>query len=670
MVSKTRNPQLNEPETEMKTDLSNTEVKINFRNNLKSAILAGLTVGISVGLILGLKVSKINPSIIQFSDIWNLSTHLMALYAFGGLAAGAVLGLIFYPFLHKRGLKRARSPFNLYLPVILLLTLYHYFRVYVLTHFIANPLMPIKGSLWVNIGFTIVFLALTIIAIILAVRITAKWRLSGVVGYLGGAILMIWIIAGIITPKGISASTAETAGLQEYDFQPAEVKVALIGFDGAWWEIIDPLMAEGKLPNFQKLVENGSRAELKTLYPTFSAMIWTSIVTGKLPQNHGINSFLVWSFPITGTKIPLFRLPYLAPELLWIQENIATVSPIPSNYRTAASLWNIFSDLDMSVGIMNWWATYPAEKVNGYIYSDHALFNKMQVLTNYKERLGDTIHDIYPPELLMELQQFCSTPADFIREDLTRFVTVENDAFWEEFKKLNTYDYLDIAYEASMFKYSFPGDKTVIEAAQYLLGQKEQPDLWAIYLQGLDSMSHQYLKYHFSYRHKDKLIPVNVARYRNLINNYYQYMDEALGDFLTRLDPETVVIVVSDHGFDDEMLPTGHYHHIKPSTPGESEDFHLTQAHPGIFIAAGPGIKQNFTAENVSVLDIAPTILAVMGLPYAEDMDGKIAAEILKTPPNIDTIATYGTYKFDDAIIETAVDKQVRDKLKALGYVK
>ena len=46
----------------------------------------------------------------------------------------------------------------------------------------------------------------------------------------------------------------------------------------------------------------------------------------------------------------------------------------------------------------------------------------------------------------------------------------------------------------------------------------------------------------------------------------------------------------------------------------------------GFIIAAGPGIrKHNF--QNASVLDVAPTILYIMGFPVAQDMDGNVMKE-------------------------------------------
>ena len=643
-----------------------------FLVNLISAFLSGVIAVSLVGLLMGFKVSVINPSLTYFSDIWALASNLMLIYGlFGGLIF-AVLGVIFYFIFRKGSLLGSRHPFNIYLPAALVITFFNYVRSYALSHFIANPLLPMKGAGWMNIGLTIILIALAFLVIKLVWKIFAKFnvKLIGGLGY--GLLIIFWIAVGFVKNGESGDLSAELPPYEDYEpSDSVHTKVALIGIDGAWWEVIDDLLAQDKLPNFKRLIENGAHGNLKTMYPTYSAMIWTSIATGKLPQKHGINSFLVWSFPVTGTKIPMFRLPMMAPELLWIQEHIATVSPIPSNYRMTEALWNIYSAKERSVGVMSWWASWPAEQVNGYFFSDHALFNKMEVLTNYKDDALASINDIYPPELIAETQDLIVTPKDLTDEDIDRFIDVESESFRDEFKALDTYDYLDIAYEASMFKFSYPGDKTLIAASKYMLENEAQPDFWAIYLQGMDSMSHQYLKYYFADENKDKLIPLNITRYRNLIENYYIFMDETVGELIAKMDSSTVVFIVSDHGFDKEMLPTGHYHHIKPAYPGESEEFHATDAHPGIFIASGPGIKKGAAVNDISFLDVAPTILAVSGFPYAQDLDGKIITGIFDHELQVDTIPTYDQESTRDrSLIETTVDKEVRDKLKALGYVK
>ena len=72
---------------------------------------------------------------------------------------------------------------------------------------------------------------------------------------------------------------------------PPDRKVLLVGWDAADWKVIHPLMDQGKMPTVQRLVEGGAMANLATLHPVLSPMLWTSIATGKRPFKHGIHGF-------------------------------------------------------------------------------------------------------------------------------------------------------------------------------------------------------------------------------------------------------------------------------------------------------------------------------------------------------------------------------------------
>ena len=65
----------------------------------------------------------------------------------------------------------------------------------------------------------------------------------------------------------------------------------VVGFDGATFDIIDPMLRDGKLPNIRRLLEDGKRTTLTSSFPPLSAIAWTSITTGVNPGKHGLYDF-------------------------------------------------------------------------------------------------------------------------------------------------------------------------------------------------------------------------------------------------------------------------------------------------------------------------------------------------------------------------------------------
>src|SRR5439155_4115871 len=68
-------------------------------------------------------------------------------------------------------------------------------------------------------------------------------------------------------------------------------RALVIGLDAATWDIIDPLLAAGELPNLARLVRNGVRSPLRSTIPPLTFCAWPAIVTGKNPGKIGIFSF-------------------------------------------------------------------------------------------------------------------------------------------------------------------------------------------------------------------------------------------------------------------------------------------------------------------------------------------------------------------------------------------
>ena len=127
----------------------------------------------------------------------------------------------------------------------------------------------------------------------------------------------------------------------------ASRKVLLVGWDAADWKVIHPLMDAGKMPNVQRLVENGASGQIATLHPPLSPMLWTSIATGKRPFKHGIHGF---SEPTPDGR---------------------GVQPVTNLSRKSKALWNILNQNDLRSVVIGWWPSHPAEPIDGVMVSDH-----------------------------------------------------------------------------------------------------------------------------------------------------------------------------------------------------------------------------------------------------------------------------------------------------------
>src|SRR5687768_4591933 len=124
-------------------------------------------------------------------------------------------------------------------------------------------------------------------------------------------------------------------------------KVLLVGWDAADWKVIQPLMDAGKMLNVQRLVENGAMAQIATLHPALSPMLWTSIATGKRTFKHGIHGFT--------EPTPDGR----------------AVQPVTNLSRKCKAVWNILHQNGLRSNVVGWWPSHPAEPIRGAMVSDH-----------------------------------------------------------------------------------------------------------------------------------------------------------------------------------------------------------------------------------------------------------------------------------------------------------
>jgi len=415
---------------------------------------------------------------------------------------------------------------------------------------------------------------------------------------------------------------------------PFAPQVVIIGLDGASWNFINPLLRENALPNIKYLIENGSSGVLETIVPTKSSVIWTSIATGKSMIKHGI---VDWTF-VDKNKI---QVPYRQSE------------------RRAKAFWNIFGDLGRTVGVINWFITYPPEHVNGYMVSE-----EFRSLTRRDFSKIKVTH----PRGLQKKLEFAS---------FKDFGKIQEDEHIPDYRRWQTSgkgagDPLTLIpfYPRYVFE-----NKTIELASLYLF-ERFPVDIFTTYFQLIDVVSHfasSYLDPELLEKgiteekegklSQETLISLDQA-FSKIVAPIYSYLDKILGKFLKLSNPEATFIIVSDHGF--SFHKGGYGHSDMPQIPH------------GIILIKGPQIKKGYSIQKAHIYDILPTLLYLYDLPVARDMDGKVLTEafeekFLRQRP-IRFIETYESAKREEKKELTKRDKELDKKkleeLRSLGYIK
>lgn len=405
-------------------------------------------------------------------------------------------------------------------------------------------------------------------------------------------------------------------------------KVLLVGWDSADWKVIDKLMAQGKMPALKSLIDSGVRGKIATMDPPLSPMLWTSMATGKRPFKHGV-------------------LGFVEPD------GQGGIRPVSSRYRKVKAVWNMFTMEGIKSNIVGWWPSNPVESINGCMVSN--LFQQ--------EKKGSELLDVsnwpvaeasvYPERLIDQLKDLRVHPLEISLNLISPFVPDVLKMERQEDQKL-------------MILSKFLAHATTVHAVATELMETQEWDFTAVYHDALDHFSHGYMRFYPPRReHVEK---EDYDLYKNVVDGAYIFHDMMLERLLGMIDDDTTVIVVSDHGF--------HSDHLRPiSIPKVPSGPAIEHAPYGIFVAKGPGIKKGEQIFGASVLDVTPTLLAIMDLPIGKDMDGKPLTSIfegekeLKYIESWENVDKYGGELLDTANNQTSNNEAALQQLIDLGYI-
>ncbi|MEE3331775.1 MAG: alkaline phosphatase family protein [Myxococcota bacterium] len=411
-------------------------------------------------------------------------------------------------------------------------------------------------------------------------------------------------------------------------------RVLIVGLDGATQKVIAPLVEAGELPHFAALARNGTTASIRAPRPVLSPRIWTSVTTGQLPEQHGI--------------------------LDWVKKGPHGKLLLYSNLdRTGPALWNIASAAGKTVGVVNWLMTQPPDVINGVMVSDHAVpgmtASRLPMAKDVAVmRFGGANGKVHAPEIAIAYAH----PEEWVERsaalrDASSSLTDEPNPFdGPEWQGHPIFDFLRGVYRDDELAL-----RTALEVQE-----ATSPDLMMVYFPGVDRTSHllwQGIEVPENPPPYIKIHPAKIrANHRRALLGYYRFTDALLGKLLEPYGPNDLVIVLSDHGFEASTLPN--------TMDGihDSDD-----ARDGILYMRGRGVSAGATAGRIAHVDIAPTVLAWLGLPVARDMPGSVATFV-----RTGSVATTPSYRSSVRVERVAapasdVEGDIINQLRTLGYV-
>jgi predicted AlkP superfamily phosphohydrolase/phosphomutase len=269
-------------------------------------------------------------------------------------------------------------------------------------------------------------------------------------------------------------------------------RVLIIGLDGATFDLIEPWADD--LPNLAWLMDRGVWGRLRSTLPPATFPAWTSLMTGVNPGQHGIFDF---TRRVPGT----YRLEF-----------------VNATYRRRPSVWQLLSQAGRRVGVMGLPATYPPERVNGFLISGF----DSPVTTGIDRSF------VCPPELYDEIRRAVGP------YEITDFQELHTGPGW---------------HDAALGKLLHAAGRRS-EIAAYLLDSGAW-DCFFVHFGESDTAAHHFWALHdpYSPRYDEAL----AAHLGHAIHTVYLALDRAVGELVTHAGADAgsgdlTVLVVSDHG--------------------------------------------------------------------------------------------------------------------------
>jgi predicted AlkP superfamily phosphohydrolase/phosphomutase/Tfp pilus assembly protein PilF len=400
------------------------------------------------------------------------------------------------------------------------------------------------------------------------------------------------------------------------DARSVPTRVAVFAIDGADWELLHELAEDGRIPNIKALTLGGTTASVQTIQPTVSSMVWTTAATGLTPDRHGIIDFT----------------------------DRQHHTPIDAYSRHVPALWDIADAFGRESIVANWWTAWPPSAQNSIFYDSPV----------------DVVHDaIYPESLRQRAESLAIPPATIDYPQGRRFLNV-SETEWtngvnEAANPMNVF--------RNVLAKTWSDHRVAINLYNDERLHNHDPMLVMVSYEGTDVVNHLFSPFHPPFREG-----INENGYRMFwpaVANYYSEVDRLIGEWMSVLPRDTTVMIVSSYGF--------RWGKDRPRTAPAGRAALADHRNTGVFIAYGPHVAPTRAGHAMSVYDLAPTVLTLLGLPASTEMPGHVATWAFRDVAPITSVGvvSYGEFVADRPIAAAAhIDaKRYQQELQAIGHL-
>ncbi len=512
-------------------------------------------------------------------------------------------------------------------------------------------------------------------------------------------------------------------------------RVFVIGLDGSTFDLLDPWIKEGRLPNLRRMIESSAYGRLESTIPPITAPAWTSFTTGVNPGKHG-----VWDF-------------------FTLEPDSFKKELVNSSHVQSKRFWNLAGERGKKNIILYVPFTYPPQEIDGAMISGFPAPSQGEYIypkemgKELEEKLGkwwvkvdvDKYSDSQEEAFLEEIYQSLEARfrvADYLMNkewDFFIFVIMETDwmqhVFWGKKDQCLLPLYVKIDGMIGHFMESLKEDDAILILSDHgfgpirkifylnswlrekgFLASKRQ---WGYSKENLDEgifrrrkRSSWVKKIRWALSKRNTVIDWNKTQaYLNNTGSTYGIRINLMGR-----EPEGIVkpeeydevrnrvIEELNSAMDDregkkvmeriyrrEDIYWGPYTKNAPDIifiPGDEYTLHgrikdgifkknrdggSFHRLDGILILHGPPIQKGKKIEGAHIMDVAPTILHLLGLSIPKGFDGKVLTEALEpdvlkvSPVRLEDIPL--EVEVPKFVIEGEEEEEVRKRLRGLGYI-